>query len=91
MDSTSQPAGEIQLQQEAQTLLKLAETDRRSAELAFEKLGFDRQLETALALTGDELHEWLMLSGDLTELVRVGAPAIRMVIKRGKVVGGSAP
>jgi hypothetical protein len=84
MDNASQPAGEIQLQQEAQTLLKLAETDRRSAELAFEKLGFDRQLETALALTGDELHEWLMLSGDLTELVRALPPehlhqAVRMI------------
>lgn len=84
MDNASQPTGEIQLQQEAQTLLKLAEADRRSAELAFEKLGFDRQLETALALTGDELHEWLMLSGDLTELVRALPPehlhqAVRLI------------
>jgi len=84
MDNASQPASEIQLQHEAQSLLKLAETDRKSAELAFEKLGFDRQLETALALTGDELHEWLMLSHDLTELVRALPPehlhhAVRLI------------
>jgi hypothetical protein len=85
MDNASQPAGgDIELQQQAQNLLKLAETDRRSAELAFEKLGFEKQLETALALTGDELQEWLMLSQDLTELVRALPPehlhhAVRMI------------
>jgi hypothetical protein len=74
----------LQLADQARDLLKLAETDRRSAELAFEKLGFDAQLDTALALQGDELHEWLMLSEDLTELVRALPPehlhtAVRMI------------
>ena len=61
-------------QEAARNLLNLAAKDRRAAELAFEKLGFDAQLETALALDGDELHEWLMLSSDLTELVRALPP-----------------
>ena len=70
--------------EQAKALLDLANTDRRSAELAFEKLGFDRQLETALALSGDQLHEWLMLSSDLTELVRALPPehlhqAVRLI------------
>ena len=74
----------FELQQNAQSLLALAETDRRAAELAFEKLGFDQQLETALALTGDELQDWLMLSRDLTELVRALPPehlhqAVRLI------------
>jgi hypothetical protein len=70
--------------EQARELLELAQTDRRAAELAFEQLGFDKQLDTALALTGDDLHEWLMLSGDLTELVRALPPehlhhAIRLI------------
>jgi hypothetical protein len=70
--------------EQARELLQLAGQDRRAAELAFEQLGFDRQLDTALALNGDELHEWLMLSGDLTELVRALPPehlhqAIRLI------------
>jgi len=69
---------------QARTLLDLAATDRRAAELAFEKLGFDQQLDTALHLTGDQLHEWLMLSTDLTELVRALPPehlhqAVRLI------------
>ena len=55
---------------QAKNLLSLAETDRRAAEDAFEKLGFDTQRETALALQGEDLQEWLMLSTDLTDLVR---------------------
>ncbi len=71
-------------QEQAGTLLALAAHNRRAAELAFEKLGFERQLETALALTGDTLHEWLMLSADLTELVRALPPehlhqAVRLI------------
>src|SRR5579862_2209936 len=62
------------LQDQARSLLDLAEKDRRAAELAFERLGFERQLETALALNGDELQDWLMLSADLTELVRALPP-----------------
>ncbi len=74
----------LALQQQAQSLLALAETDRRAAELAFEKLGFEQQLETALALTGDQLQDWLMLSEDLTELVRALPPehlhhAVRLI------------
>jgi hypothetical protein len=74
----------LELQHQAQSLLALADKDRRAAELAFEKLGFDRQLETALALTGDELQDWLMLSQDLTELVRALPPehlhhAVRLI------------
>jgi hypothetical protein len=72
------------LQQQAKSLLDLASTDRRAAELAFEKLGFDTQLDTALTLTGDTLHEWLMLSTDFTELVRALPPehlhqAVRLI------------
>ncbi len=68
----------------AKDLLTLAEHDRRGAEEAFALLGFDQQLETALALTGDELQEWLTLSEDCTELVRSLPPehlhqAIRLI------------
>jgi len=74
----------LALQEKAKSLLDLASTDRRAAELAFEKLGFDAQLDTALALTGDTLHEWLMLSTDFTELVRALPPehlhqAVRLI------------
>ena len=74
----------LALQEKAKSLLDLATADRRAAELAFEKLGFDTQLETALALTGDTLHEWLMLSTDFTELVRALPPehlhqAVRLI------------
>ena len=78
------PGNPLALAAHAKSLLSLAETDRRAAELAFEKLGFDAQLETALALTGDELQDWLMLSRDLTELVRALPPehlhhAVRLI------------
>lgn len=73
-DQNPEPSHELAPQVQARTLLQLAENDRRGAELAFEKLGFDKQLETALVLNGDELHEWLMLSSDLTELVRALPP-----------------
>jgi len=78
------PQHSIELAKKAGDLLQLAEKDRRAAELAFEQLGFDAQLETALALQGDELHEWLMLSEDLTELVRALPPehlhtAVRLI------------
>jgi len=72
------------LQKTAKDLLSLAEKDRRAAEIAFKGLGFDKQLETALALQGDELHEWLQLAEDFTELVRELPPehlhqAIRLI------------
>jgi hypothetical protein len=78
------PGDPLALAAQAKSLLELAETDRRGAELAFEKLGFDAQLDTALALTGDELQDWLMLSRDLTELVRALPPehlhhAVRLI------------
>jgi len=47
--------------------------------------------DTVGSLQFGRLMDAVIVRGDLTELVRVGAPAIRMVIKRGKVVGGSAP
>ncbi|HYF51530.1 MAG TPA: DUF6178 family protein [Planctomycetota bacterium] len=83
-DVNPDPQHAIELAKKADELLALAQTDRRAAELAFEKLGFDAQLETALALQGDTLHEWLMLSEDLTELVRALPPehlhtAIRLI------------
>jgi imidazolonepropionase len=43
------------------------------------------------SLQAGRLMDAVLVKGDLAELVRVGAPAIRMVIKRGEVVGGSAP
>ena len=58
----------------AKDLLTLADQDRRAAEEAFEKLGFDAQSETALALQGDDLQEWLLLSSDCTDLVRALPP-----------------
>jgi imidazolonepropionase-like amidohydrolase len=38
------------------------------------------------SLQAGRLMDAVLVKGDLAELVRVGAPAIRMVIKRGKVV-----
>ena len=38
------------------------------------------------SLQAGRLMDAVLVNGDLAELVRVGAPAIRMVIKRGKVV-----
>lgn len=78
------PDPSFALQKTAKDLLALAEKDRRAAEIAFEKLGFDTQLETALTLQGDELHEWLQLAEDFTELVRELPPehlhkAIRLI------------
>src|SRR5437879_1126520 len=83
-DHSSPDFGALALQEQAKSLLELAATDRRAAELAFEQLGFERQLDTALALNGDQLHEWLMLSTDFTELVRALPPehlhqAVRMI------------
>lgn len=84
-DSANPPDSHaLALQEQAKSLLDLATADRRAAELAFEKLGFDAQLETALALNGDTLHEWLMLSTDFTELVRALPPehlhqAVRLI------------
>jgi imidazolonepropionase len=43
------------------------------------------------SLQAGRLMDAVLVKGDLAELVRVGAAAIRMVIKRGKIVGGSAP
>jgi len=71
---SGQPADNNPLVLQARNLLSLAEKDRRAAEEAFEKLGQDQQLETALALQGDDLQEWLMLSADCTELVRALPP-----------------
>ena len=73
-ENTASGPTESPLVVQAKNLLALAETDRRGAEDAFEKLGFDAQLETALVLQGDDLQEWLMLSPDLTELVRALPP-----------------
>ncbi|MCW8132610.1 MAG: hypothetical protein KIS92_19835, partial [Planctomycetota bacterium] len=77
-------APEHQLAAQAKNLLELAEKDRRAAEEAFEKLGYDRQLETAMVLQGDDLQEWLLLSSDCTDLVRALPPehlhhAIKMI------------
>lgn len=44
--------------------------------------------DTVGSLQSGRLMDAVLVNGDLAELVRVGAPAIRMVIKRGKVVGG---
>jgi imidazolonepropionase len=38
------------------------------------------------SLEPGKLMDAVIINGDLTELLRVGAPAIRMVVKRGKVV-----
>jgi imidazolonepropionase len=46
--------------------------------------------DTVGSLQSGRLMDAVLVNGDLAELVRVGAPAIRMVIKRGMVVGGSA-
>jgi imidazolonepropionase len=43
------------------------------------------------SLQAGRLMDAVLVKDDLAELVRVGAAAIRMVIKRGKIVGGSAP
>jgi len=84
MNESSNESSQLAPIEQAQALLDLAGKDRRAAELAFEKLGFERQLETALALGGDQLHEWLRLSDDLTELVRALPPehlhaAVRLI------------
>jgi imidazolonepropionase len=42
--------------------------------------------EDAGSLEPGKLMDAVVLTGSLTELIRVNAPAIRMVIKRGKVV-----
>ncbi|MCK6474093.1 MAG: DUF6178 family protein [Planctomycetes bacterium] len=62
--------GSAPLVARAKELLDLAKRDRRAAEAAFVDLGFEAQQETALALQGDELQEWLFLSEDCTDLVR---------------------
>jgi imidazolonepropionase len=38
------------------------------------------------SLEPGKLMDAVIINGAITEIVRVGAPAIRMVIKRGKVV-----
>ena len=43
------------------------------------------------SLQAGRLMDAVLVKDDLAELVRVGTAAIRMVIKRGKIVGGSAP
>lgn len=45
--------------------------------------------DTVGSLQSGRLMDAVLVKGNLAELVRVGAPAIRMVIKRGEVVGGS--
>lgn len=45
--------------------------------------------DTVGSLQSGRLMDAVLVKGNLTELVRVGAPAIRMVIKRGQIVGGS--
>lgn len=72
--NTNPAEPENPLAAQAKNLLGLALKDRRAAEEAFEKLGFDNQLETALAIQGDDLQEWLLLSADCTELVRALPP-----------------
>jgi imidazolonepropionase len=42
--------------------------------------------DTVGSLEPGKLMDAVIVNGDLVELVRIGAPAIRMVIKRGKVV-----
>ena len=80
----SDPAVASALAARARELLSLAEVDRARAERAFEKLGFEAQLATSKALTGDDLQEWLLLSEDCSELVRSLPPehlhhAIRLI------------
>ncbi|MCZ7646272.1 MAG: DUF6178 family protein [Planctomycetota bacterium] len=58
----------------AREILNLSKTDLRAAESAFELMGFEAQLDTALALEGDELQDWLLLAEDCTELVRALPP-----------------
>ena len=41
------------------------------------------------SLEAGKAMDAVILKGDLVELLRVGAPAIRMVVKRGKVVSWS--
>src|SRR6187401_2562312 len=45
--------------------------------------------DTVGSLQSGRLMDAVLVKGHLTELVRVGAPAIRMVIKRGQIVSGS--
>ena len=66
--------GDAPLAERAKSLLDLAIKDRRAAEEAFSQLGFETQLETALALQGDTLQDWLLLSADCTDLVRAMPP-----------------
>ncbi|MBE7464015.1 MAG: hypothetical protein HS116_11090 [Planctomycetes bacterium] len=74
MKPDSDAPDEHALAAQAKDLLALSKTDVRAAELAFAHLGYDRQLQTALVLHGDDLQDWLLLAEDCTDLVRALPP-----------------
>ncbi len=74
-EENSRPAGELKkLEEDALELIVLAGNDLRAAEARFNDIDFNRQLQLARAVEGDDRKELFYLKDDCTDLVRALEP-----------------
>jgi len=74
-EENSRPAGDLQkLEEDALELIVLAGNDLRAAEARFNDIDFNRQLQLARAVEGDDRKELLYLKNDCTDLVQALEP-----------------